>query len=150
MKPFESELLIYFIAATVVIIAGLLLLDKYTNYCARVGWSKKTYIIFILILSVSTYPSLIYKIKEHLTEIKSVYIAPTQGRAWVEEHLPYGITLNLTDDENTSYQFDLEDTDLTNEFIEKVNSGGTISKRENDTELLLVNGNDSVYYNIYY
>ncbi|MDE7153658.1 MAG: hypothetical protein K2O00_04330, partial [Muribaculaceae bacterium] len=88
--------------------------------------------------------------RETLQAFQKAHINPVKATARVERKMPYGIRIYLQDANHSTYQFDLENTDLNKEFIEEVNNGYTVSKFRNSTDILLTNGTDSTYYNLYY
>lgn len=71
-----------------------------------------------------------------------------QAEAEKQTKMPYGVKLYIKDRPNRTYRLYINSHN--DEFIEKVNSGYTVSKMRNSTDILLINGSDSVYYNLYY
>lgn len=150
MKTFELNILICCLSITIIIIVIITILGKYTDLLNHRGWSRNRYIAFALIMISMIYASYCSSERKILLEIKKEQISPVKATARIERKMPYGIRIYLQNAAHSTYQFDLKDTSLSKEFIEKVNSGYTVSKFRNSTDILLTNGNDSIYYNLYY
>ena len=169
MRPFIPEPLIYSIIIAIIPLMLVYLVDKYSyffeprpddsgdsefvKYC-RDPWrhmrDKETLILAIILISPLYFTANVYNYHKTLCKIKKEQISPVKATARAERKMPYGIRIYLQDAAHSTYQFDLEDTSLNKEFIEKVNSGYTVSKLRNSTDILLTNGNDSIFYNLYY
>ncbi|MDE6267005.1 MAG: hypothetical protein K2M07_06635 [Muribaculaceae bacterium] len=167
MRTFEIEILTYVLVIFVPIITLIFVIGKYTDFFEDEDKlseikddfskmndmflrSKRFLIWFVLILAFVAFQGNIEMERETLLKIKNEHITPVRAAARIEHKMPGGIMLKLYDGHYTTYQIDLEDESLRKEFVDKINKGYTVSKFENSTDILLVNGSDSVYYNLYY
>ncbi|MBD5192070.1 MAG: hypothetical protein HDS88_04180 [Bacteroidales bacterium] len=149
MEWFEVEIIIY---GVIIFYAATLILFGYLKigFINHRGHTRATYSLFCLTSFVALTAGVNQNARDTLSEILKKQIEPTEATAKVAHEFPYGIKLKINDSKRTSYQFDLEDKELTKEFINKVNNGYKVSKMKGASELLLVNGNDSIYYNLFY